>query len=199
MLRNSSAAWGAVSKTFHWGIVLLALAQVPLGFWLSRESPLARISGDDELLLWLEQFHHSIGLLILMVVIGRIWWRVSNAVPDHPAGVPAYQRALAALTHCVLYVLMVVFPFSGWAASSIIGSEQFPVPVNFFGMEMIPLDFLRALPPPFNTFALYRDIHVYCWYVGGALLSLHILAALYHHFVIKTDVLRRMWPLAKAS
>lgn len=199
MLRNTTAAWGAIAKAFHWTLVLFALAQVPLGFWLSREAPQARITGDDAVLVWLEQFHHSFGLLILFLVVGRFWWRMTNAVPAHPGGLPAYQVALAAVTHAALYVLMFVFPLSGWAASSLIGSEQFPVPVNFFGLEMVPLDFLRGLPSPFNTFALYRDIHMYCWYAGGALLSLHILAALYHHFVIRTDVLRRMWPMAKGS
>jgi len=198
MLRNTSAAWGSVSKGFHWAIVAFALAQVPLGFWLSREAPQARISGDDSVLLWLEQIHHSCGFIILFLVLARSWWRMTNGVPAHPPGLPAYQVRLASLTHGALYVLMFVFPLSGWAASSVIGSEQFPVPINFLGLEMVPLSFLHALPPPFNTFQVYRDIHIYCWYVGGALLSLHIVAALYHHLVLKTDVLRRMWPMKGA-
>ena len=194
MLKNTATTWGSVSKSLHWGLVILALIQVPLGVWLSREAPQARITGDDTVLLWLEQFHHSFGFVILFVVITRLWWRLRSIVPSHPAGLPAYQVRLASITHGALYVLMVAFPLSGWAASSVIGSAQFPVPINFFGAEMIPLAFLQSLQPPYSTFALYRDIHVYCWWVGAGLLSLHILAALYHHFVLKTNVLKRMWP-----
>jgi cytochrome b561 len=196
MLRNTATSWGTVSKAFHWAFVALVAAQVPLGFWLSREVAAARISGDDSTLLWLEQIHHSCGFVILFLALARLSWRTSNVVPAHPAQQPRYQTALASLTHATLYVLMFVFPLSGWAASSIIGSEQFPVPVNFFGLEMVPLDFLRGMPQPFNTFAFYREVHQACWYVGGALLALHILAALYHHFILKTDVLKRMLPRA---
>lgn len=199
MLRNTAASWGTTSKAFHWAFALFVAVQVPIGFWLSREAPQARITGDDSTLLWLEQIHHSCGFAILLIAIARLWWRTSNTVPDHPALSPRYQVALAWLTHATLYALMLVFPLSGWAASSVIGSEQFPVPINFFGFEMVALDFLRALPKPFNTFAVYRDIHVYCWWAGGTLLGVHILAALYHHFVLKTDVLKRMLPALKAS
>ncbi|MBL8628408.1 MAG: cytochrome b [Rhodospirillaceae bacterium] len=194
MLRNTDTAWGTAAKSLHWAFALLVAAQVPLGFWLSRESPQARITGDDSVLIWLEQFHHSCGFVILFIAGARLWWRSSNMAPAHPAQSPPYQVALAKLTHATLYVLMFVFPLSGWAASSVIGSEQFPVPINFFGFEMVPLSFLHSLGTPFNTFALYRDIHTYCWWAGGVLVSLHILAALYHHFVLKTDVLKRMMP-----
>ncbi|MCB2107232.1 MAG: cytochrome b/b6 domain-containing protein, partial [Rhodobacteraceae bacterium] len=64
----------------------------------------------------------------------------------------------------------------------------------FFGFEAYSLEFLRSLDPPFNTFRIYREIHIYCWWVGGFVLGLHVLAALYHQFVAKDDVLRRMMP-----
>lgn len=194
MLKNTRTSWGNAAKGFHWVFAVFVAAQVPLGFWLSREAPQARITGDDSTLLWLEQIHHSIGFTIIAIAAFRLWWRSRNQAPEHPAASPRYQVALAALTHATLYVLMFVFPLSGWAASSVIGSEQFPVPINFYGVEMIGLDFLRTLPRPFNTFAFYRDIHIYCWWLGSGVLSLHILGALYHHFILKSDVLRRMVP-----
>ncbi|MEQ8736531.1 MAG: cytochrome b [Rhodospirillaceae bacterium] len=196
MRQNTSERWGTVSITLHWMFAALVAVQVPIGFWLSRAAPQARITGDDWLLLWLEQIHHSMGFVILFVAAVRMSWRLSHISPDAPPA-PAYQTALAHLTHITLYALMIVFPLSGWAGSSLIGSEQFPVPINFFGLEMVGLDFLRSLDPPFNTFRLYRDIHIYCWYVGGFVLGLHVLAALYHHFVVKDNVLHRMLPLVK--
>ncbi|MBT4741161.1 MAG: cytochrome b [Rhodospirillaceae bacterium] len=196
MRENTTARWGTVSITLHWMFAVFVAIQVPIGFWLSREAPQARITGDDWLLLWLEQIHHSMGFVILAVAALRISWRLSHISPSAPPA-PAYQKVLAHITHIALYVLMIVFPLSGWAGSSLIGSAQFPVPINFFGLEMIGLGFLRSLEPPVNTFRLYRDIHTYCWWVGGGLLTLHILAGLYHHFVVKDDVLHRMLPVLK--
>lgn len=196
MRDNSKTQWGTVSIAVHWAFAVFVAIQVPIGFWLSRAAPQARISGDDWLLLWLEQIHHSMGFVILLAAALRMSWRLTHISPDAPPS-PAYQKILAHVTHIALYVLMFVFPLSGWAGSSLIGSAQFPVPINFFGFEMIGLDFLRSLEPPFNTFRLYRDIHTYCWWAGGGLLGLHILAGLYHHFVVKDDVLHRMLPILK--
>ncbi|MDX2141928.1 MAG: cytochrome b [Rhodospirillaceae bacterium] len=198
MHATTPTRWSTTSVALHWIFALMVLAQVPLGFWLSREAPQARITGDDTLLLWLEQIHHSTGFFILLAAALRLSWRLSHPAPGLPP-MAGYQKALAHLTHVTLYVLMFVFPLSGWAGSSLIGSEQFPVPINFVGFEMFGLEFLRALDPPFNTFRVYRDIHIYCWWVGGGVLSLHVLAALYHHFRLRDDVLRRMLPAFMAG
>ncbi len=199
MILNTRNSWGSVSKGLHWGLVLLVAAQVPLGFWLAREVPQARITGDDTLMLWLEFVHHSTGFVILFLAVTRISWRLATIVPDSPVPVAAFQKTVAKAVHIFFYVLMVLFPLSGWAASSLIGNPMFPVPINFFGLEMPEVPYVRSLPPPFNTFALYRQIHELCWWIGGGLLSLHILAALYHQFFLKDNLLVRMLPFLSRS
>lgn len=194
MIRNTKDQWGSASKSFHWIFALLIAIQVPLGFWLTRERPLADISGDDELLLWLEFFHHSTGFIILFVAATRLSWRTFNVVPNLPAGMAALQRGAAKLVHYSLYVLMLVFPLSGWAASSLIGNEMFPVPINFWGLEMPEVPFIRTAPDPLNSFAFYREVHQWCWRIGGWILSLHVLAALYHQFIARDNTLGRFLP-----
>jgi cytochrome b561 len=39
---------------------------------------------------------------------------------------------------------------------------------------------------------LYEEIHEFTWKIVAALLIAHILGALYNHFILKNDVLRRV-------
>jgi len=54
-------------------------------------------------------------------------------------------------------------------------------------------------PQPFNApqgYAYYARFHIWFINAGAALLALHVIAALFHHFVRRDGVLRSMWPLA---
>lgn len=68
-------------------------------------------------------------------------------------------------------------------------------PTYFFWIEGLP----NLVPKvPLNDpmgFSFYSRIHHICIDVGMYLLGLHIIAALWHEFVKKDSVLRRMWPL----
>ena len=89
-------------------------------------------------------------------------------------------------THYLLYALLVAQAVSGfvwrWAQGH---------PVEFFG--------LFGIPGPFGEMARpqRRLIHEVHEYVGWAIVIIafgHALAALYHHYVLKDRVLRRMLP-----
>ncbi len=54
------------------------------------------------------------------------------------------------------------------------------------------------LPASFEAFSA-RTVHGLLAWVLGALIAAHVLAALYHHFVRKDGLLKRMWYGARSN
>jgi cytochrome b561 len=197
-MHNSTVGWGWLSKSYHWLIALLILVIVPVGFVMAatyqfKIDPANVVGARMEAVhVWLSRIHQTAGLVVLMLVTLRLGWRLSSPGPEVPKHLAAYQRVLAKLNHAFLYALLFAIPLSGWAAMSAYGLA----PTYFFWLEGLPnLVPTVGLTDPFG-YSFYASIHRYGIYTGGALLSLHIIAALWHQFAIKDSVLRRMWPLA---
>jgi cytochrome b561 len=189
--RNTLAGWGLGTRALHWLMALMIAAQVPLGFamvdaydaWLAGK-------GDTALVMSLSRAHNTNGFLILILVLVRLSWRVANPTPELPAGLVAWQRFTARATHAALYALLIVFPLTGWAALSAYDGE---FPIFFFGWDNVFRIVPRATEgSPFNS-DLFGEIHETCWKIGAVILSLHVVAALWHEYVKKDGVLTRMW------
>lgn len=179
-LRNTQERWGSLAMAFHWAIVILILTQfvlanmaesLPLG--MAKLATLAR--------------HKSVGITILGLAALRLGWRISNRGhnPPLPADLKGYERFLAHLTHEGLYLLLFAMPLTGWVMSS---AKNYPV--SWFGFATLP-DFVS---PNERLFEVMQATHGVLAGTLVALATLHILAALKHHFIRKDNVLRRMLP-----
>ena len=180
-LRNTTQRWGVIAQLFHWLIVALLIVQVTLAE-MADDLP----NGVRKLSLLAR--HKSFGITILMLVILRLAWRSLNTHPPLPDNLKPYERSLARLTHGALYTLLFAIPLSGWTMSSARG-----FPVSWFGFFQLP-----DLVP--KNHALYEWLvmtHVTLVCVLAAVVALHILGALKHHFVHKDDVLKRMLPFTR--
>jgi cytochrome b561 len=177
-LRNTPRRWGAIAQLLHWLIVLFIVAQLTLAT-LFEQLP----AGAKKLTLLSR--HKSIGITILMLALVRLAWRWSNPTPTLPDTLKPYERALARLTHALLYVLLFAVPLSGWLMSSARG-----FPVSWFGFLQLP-----DLVPKNKVLyeALVTTHGILAWSLG-IVATVHLVAALKHHFVLKDDVLRRMLP-----
>jgi cytochrome b561 len=191
VLGNSRDQWGVITRGLHWLMALMIAVQVPLGFWMvdAYDAWLAG-KGDEQLVMTLSRVHNTNGFMVLILVALRLSWRLGNPTPELPAALVAWQRFTARVTHAVLYGLLVVFPLSGW---SILSAYDGKFPIFFFGWDNVP----RLVPrvpkgSPFDS-DFFTDIHETCWAVGGVVLALHVTAALWHEFVKKDGVLKRMW------
>ncbi len=194
-MKNTQSEWGSLQKTFHWLIVAMVLVQVPAGYLMSYTYGLAvHDAAVQPLQDLMSQIHHTLGLLILLMVAARLAWLLSGPVPGFDAVVAGYRRILARLTHALFYVLLLVLPLSGWAAVSTVAGA----PIWFFGAgNLVP-----AILPPMNLvsafgYTLYAHVHIYAAWFGGFLVLLHVAAAFWHLLILKDGVFRRMWPLAK--
>jgi cytochrome b561 len=175
MWRNSSAGYGRVSKTLHWLMFVLISALLISGL-------IAEDLGDaleDKVMA----LHMAGGFTVLALVMVRVLWRLSNATPAPAINVAVWERRLAQLTHLALYGLMFVQPLTGLLMTQYEGSS-----IDVFGLFTVPL-FVGKDKSMGHRFS---ELHEFGWYVLAAVVTLHVLAALYHHFVRKDDVLRRM-------
>lgn len=192
MIDNTRERWGWPAKAFHWVIALMILAIVPIGYVMTATyAPNLENARFQSLHALMSRLHQTIGLLILILVVARLGWRLKRTVPDLPAGLAAYQRWLAKINHAALYALLFILPLSGWASLSAFGEAQ----TYFLWFDGLPSIVPKVpLNDPFG-FGLFSRIHHYGINAGAALLALHVIAAIWHQFVAKDTVLRRMWPL----
>jgi cytochrome b561 len=178
LLRNTPEGFGALAKTLHWVTLLLLIGSFSIA--LSMESlPLS--PRKLQLFAW----HKWIGVTVFLVVILRLGWRLANPVPRQPDSVAPWQRRLAGLSHAALYGLLFVMPITGWIMSAALN-----LPVVYLGIILIPSPFGvdRALGEAMKA------VHLALALVLLVLVIIHALAALYHHFILGDDVMRRMLP-----
>lgn len=123
-------------------------------------------------------------------------------VPELP-NMPRVQRIVAKASHWLLYLALFLIPLSGWAAlSSLADSQAYGnTYLWFFGTNgfaeggLVP----RIVPPvAFDADTIFRyqnfaRAHRWLLLAGAILLTLHILAALRHHFILRDRVLSRIW------
>lgn len=177
LLKNTDQRWGMVAQLFHWVMFLLVL-----GAWFAVESHEDFPKGSPERDAWM-LIHKSIGITIFALVWFRLGARLAQVTP---AGIGnAMQQKLAKAVHAGLYALMILMPVTGMAATQMFGK-----PVSWFGLIELP----ALLPENQDMAKNIIEIHEGAWTALLVLLALHIGGALYHHLVVKDDVLKRMRP-----
>jgi cytochrome b561 len=194
---NSRLRYGTVAMILHWLIAVFVLANIGLGLyfaWLPDNVPGQPPAYDMQTFFALVQLHKSIGLTVLMLSIVRLAWRLVNPVPALPLGMNPALRVAARISHVLLYVFIIAVPLSGWLWAS---ASPKGLPTVFFGLFQWPhfsflADLTRAEKRPYSH--LFGTIHAYMAYALIALVPIHICAALYHQFLRRDDVLRRMLP-----
>jgi cytochrome b561 len=179
-LRNSEEAYGSLAKFLHWAIVLLI---VPQYFLAEAADELPNGIEKLQILDW----HKSIGMLVLLLVLVRIGWKIVNRGLPGPVGEP-WQRKAAVVGHGLLYLLILAQPISGWAMSSAAN-----YPVTLFGWVQFP----ALVGENHDLHETLEDVHETLFFVLLTVVTLHIVAAFYHHLVLKDGVLRRMLPFGR--
>lgn len=175
-LLNSRTEWGVPAKVLHWLVATGIFVLIYLGL-LQSDLP----SGDERTQIRL--IHGSIALVVLMLMTMRVIWRWMNVAPAHPEGSPAWQNLSATVVHWGLYVAIFVQLISGAMVVATYGKG-----IPFFGLFNIPV----PVAEDHQAHEFWEEVHEPFWWVIVVLVAIHILAALYNHFVAKNDVLRRM-------
>lgn len=176
--RNSAESYGSLSIALHW-LMLLLIAAVYACIELRELFP----KGSDPREA-LKMWHFMLGLSVFVLVWLRLAVHFSGPVPRTEPEPSRWVKLSARLMHVALYVLMIGLPLGGWLILSASGK-----PVPFFGLQ------LPALVGESKDLAdLFKEIHETGGTVGYFLIGLHAAAALYHHFFVRDDTLRRILP-----
>jgi cytochrome b561 len=173
--RNTDERFGSLSIALHWSMLVLLL--VVVAFMELREIfPKGSVPREA-----MKSLHYLLGMLVLPLALVRMAARLPGTVPSAPAG---WQRSLAALVKFGLYALMLGMPVAGWLLLSAKGDS-----LAVLGWNLPPL------VGPNETLAEYmEEIHESGAALAYVLLGLHVLGALYHHFVLRDNTLRRILP-----
>lgn len=174
MIKNTFDNYGSVSKFLHW-LIFVVIAAAIIAVLIGDEIP-----KDNAYRGLLYMIHKSCGISVLGLVILRLLWRFMNKVPKPVDGVNKIQVFSARIIHFGLYLTMFAMPISGLAFSK--------YPIDYFNIYQIP-DFLMLGKEAKK--AAHDFHHNVAWVIIG-LIAVHIMAALYHHYVRKDRTLSRM-------
>jgi superoxide oxidase len=129
--------------------------------------------------------HRSLGVVTWAVAIVRLAWRFSYAyLPPFPLNMSKVQQRLAKASEYGLYAMLLFQPLTGLAQSVARGRH--------FMLFAWQVPSVMAGDKPLT--ALFHQIHALSAWVLLGLIGLHILAALFHRFVLRDEVLQSMLP-----
>jgi cytochrome b561 len=179
---NGTDRYGWLSIALHW-LVLLLLVAVYATIELRGQFP----KGSDAREA-MKAWHFMLGLSVFVVVWLRLGIQATaGPVPPVRPEPPRWQALAAKLMHVALYAFMIAMPLLGWL---LLSAEAKPIP--FFGL------YLPALTGENKQLAdTVKEIHESVGEAGYWLIGLHAAAALFHHYFLRDNTLRRMLPFGR--
>jgi cytochrome b561 len=170
----------ATSKLLHWSVAVCVIVTAPVAIAMTRIE-----AGPTQDALY--NFHKSLGVLILVLMVLRLVNRLAVGALAAEADIEPWQKVVSSIVHGALYVLLLAMPVVGYVANSAFGATT-PV----FGLFELPAVVDKNEELAEKLFALHRWVG---WLVVVLALT-HVGAALYHHFIRRDAVLKRMLPRA---
>ncbi len=177
-LKNTEKNYGLLAILFHWITAIGVFFLFGLGLWMTsldyyhpdyRTAP---------------HLHKSLGVLLIGLVIMRLLWRVMNPSPQALTTHKTWEALVAKIVHAVLYILLISLFISGYLITTAEGDS-----LDVFSWFSLPslIDGIKNLED------LAGEIHEWIAFTLIALVVLHALAALKHHFLDKDSTLKRMF------
>lgn len=175
-LKNTATTYGSVAKFFHWLIFFLLIFIITLGYFLDE------IPKESQPVVY--NIHKLTGLSILTLMILRGIWALFNIKPLLPMRTHTWERWVERLVHWLLYAAVIAMPLAGWIGSSAAGH---PPHLGDYPL-LLPVPASKTLAE--SSFDLHNKIAI----IIIVLFCVHAIAALFHHFIRKDEVLKRMLP-----
>ena len=170
---NRISKYGLLTKLIHWLTAAGLLIQIPLGFYL--------VDLDfDQTRVNIENYHILFGLIIFYVTLIRLTFKLLSPAPNFNDNAFPGQKILANLNHFFLYLALLTITISG-------------ILKKLFNGESLVIFFKEInLTYNYEFSEQFYSIHILANYILIGLISLHILAVLFHKFFLKENILKRI-------
>ncbi|MCX8500887.1 MAG: cytochrome b [Alphaproteobacteria bacterium] len=173
----------------HWLSLLVIVAIFAL-VWSAPEDSEVKANPDlmatRSLLMGL---HISFGITLLFLTVLRLVLRFIFKTPPLPNDM---SRIMKFASRTVLTLIIVTILVQILMGIGIVNGYGYPV--SFFKLFNLPLVFEKNI----EAAKLMGEVHKNLWMAILALLGLHVLGALYHHYIRRDQVLLRMLGRAKS-
>ena len=172
-LNNSITEYGLVAKLFHWLTFIILIIQIPLGFYLVRLD-------FSDLRVTLDEVHVIGGIIVFYLTLFRLIYKFFNKSPNFSSESFIGQKFIAKVNHFALYVAILTVTLSGIFKKLYNGEK-----LDFFIFKI-------RIDDNFDLADKFYEIHILSNYSLIALISLHILAVIFHKLFFKENILKRM-------
>ncbi len=180
---SGSLKFDPTAKWLHWLIGTIVIIMLIFGRTMEA-LPLT----EREVII---MAHSGLGTLVLLLMLARWGWRLSHEPPAEISTMGAWQTRLAKLMHWSLSGLLVVQPILGILQAMYIADYE----ILAFGV----IDYSALAADDAERARVFHVLHGLNATVLSILVIGHIGAGLYHHFIKKDAVLRRMLPFGRVD
>jgi len=188
-LKNTNDRFGTIAIALHWIVAagfLACYTAVYYRHWFTEYK-----TPENWTAL---QLHFSFGISVAVFVALRLVWKLMNKTPKPIEG-SKFEHFAAHSMHYILYAVMIIMPLTGYFGTGV-NTEYF----NIFDITMFKETSIYQIvvtnwlnltweqfEPPIDF--IHKQGGKYLVWV---LILAHAGAALYHHFIRKDMVLKRM-------
>ena len=169
-----------ISILFHWLVVVLLIAAFVV---IELKGQFPKGSEARELT---KTIHGFIVQIIFVIMVLRLFARILFGAPE-PKNPSQALATLSKAMHWLLYAILLIAPIFGILYFQYAGKE-----IHFFGFTWPQL----VTPDP----AMKKSVENIHELLGNSLyflIGIHALAALWHHYFLKDDLLTRILPKMK--
>ncbi len=163
---------------FHWLTAVLVLAAFVMSPGGSEQQVYSAAKDFDR------QFHEVLGLTVFSLTLLRFVWRAFAASPQLPS-TPRWMNRISSIVRGFLYALLVATPVTAIAGAWL---EGHPLTLGILG-NVAPM-----VPEAHAAGQAVAKIHTILGDAVVWLAGFHAAAALFHHFVLRDEVLLSMLP-----
>ena len=190
LVKNTNDTYGVIAIALHWIVALAFIINYAIIYYREwfvegREDPLFRT---------LLSYHYAIGVSVLVFVVLRIIWRLTNIQPNEVLG-SRLEHLAAHAAHIALYAVMIIIPLTGYLGTGGPSQLFFFIDLPRFADTQIFKTVIEGwMGLSWEQFETPIDfIHKEGGaYVVWVLIVVHAGAALYHHFIRGDVVLVRI-------
>lgn len=170
--------YSRAAMAIHWLTAILVVAAFVLGPGGSEQRVYAAAKDTERAI------HETLGLTVMALTLVRLAWRALTPAPQPPSA-SLWMLRLSKLVQGLLYALLVATPVTAIAGAWLEG-------------HALTLGILGSVAPLVaENHALGQSIAKIHTYLGDTIVWLagfHAAAALFHHFVLRDEVLAAMLP-----